>query len=350
MNHRVLLVRRPRGIPAPEHFDIDCGPMPAPRPGQVLVRNEYLSVDPAMRGWVNEADNYRPPVPLGSVMPASAVGRVVESRSKGFDPGDLVVGRLGWQEYAVADGNKLDKVPDLEGLPSSLALGVLGANGLAAWFGVNEILRPRPGDTVVVSTAAGSVGSAAGQLAKLMGCRTVGIAGGAAKVGLCLDEFGFEAAVDYKSSTFAADLRRCCPAGVDRYFDNTGGAITDEVMSALNVHAAVVICGTASLPAGHPPLGPRWERRILTRRARVEGLLVSDFGSRFAPAVQELTALVRAGKLRYREDILDGLESAPGAVARLYAGSNTGKYVIRLHPDEREHVEGRNMITEGDMA
>jgi NADPH-dependent curcumin reductase CurA len=332
VNRQVILARRPLGIPQAEHFDVTSSLVPALDPGQLLIRNHYLSVDPAMRGWVNEADNYRAPVPLGSVMPASAVGQVVESRSDHFGRGALVVGRFGWQEYAAVQAELVDRVvePD-DRLAPSLALGVLGANGLAAWFGVREVLRPSPGDTVVVSTAAGSVGSAAGQIAALMGCRTIGIAGGASKVDMCLEGFGFTAAVDYHSPSFAADLRAACPDGVDRYFDNTGGWITDQVMSLLNVHASVAICGTASLPVGDAaPMGPRWERRLLTRRARVEGVLVGDFREGFPDAVRQLTDLVRSGHIAYREDVSQGLDSAPSAIAGLFEGANTGKRVIRL--------------------
>jgi len=299
--------------------------------GQLLVRNEYLSVDPAMRGWVNEADNYRPTVPLGAVMPASAVGTVVESRSGQYKVGDTVVGRFGWQEYSVVDSVTIDWTVADEGLPASLSLGVLGVNGITAWFGVKEVLRPTAAGTVVVSTAAGSVGSAAGQLAAALGCRTVGIAGGPGKVDLCTSVFGYDAAVDYKAATFADDLRAACPDGVDAYFDNTGGSISDEVLSLLAVHGSVVICGTASLPIGDGPvLGPRIERRLLTRRARMEGMLVGDFRPRFPEALSGLSSLVKEGRLAYREDILDGLELAPGALEGLFAGDNVGKRLIRM--------------------
>jgi NADPH-dependent curcumin reductase CurA len=318
-------------VPRAEHFAIVTTSVPSLQDGEILVRNEYLSVDPAMRGWVNVADNYRPPVPIGSVMPASAVGRVVDSRSSRFRAGDLVVGRFGWQEHAVVRERGVDWVVDERGLPPSLSLGVLGVNGITAWFGVRDILRPLAGGTVVVSTAAGAVGSVVGQLASSMGCRTVGITGGSEKVDLCRSLYGYDAAVDYRSPNFAAELRAACPEGVDAYFDNTGGQISDEVLPLVNVHASVAVCGTAALPVGsETPVGPRVERLLLTRRARMQGLLVGDFRARFPEAVSGLTSMVRDGLLVYREDVLEGLEAAPSAVEGLYTGANLGKRVIKL--------------------
>jgi NADPH-dependent curcumin reductase CurA len=284
-----------------------------------------------MRGWVNAVANYAQPVGIGEVMRSYTAGEVVASRHPGFKEGDKVTGQLGWQDYAVTSGGGVRKVRET-GLPLSLALGVLGLNGRTAYFGLLDLGQPRPGDTVVVSTAAGSVGSAVGQIAKLMGCRTVGIAGGPAKTKLCRDEFGFDAAIDYKAERSLADaVEAACPVGLNIYYDNTSGAISDAVMQHLAVGARVVICGTASIANWDPPpMGPRVERQLLVKRARMQGFVAFDFEHRTEEAVSRLAAWVREGKLRYREDILDGLESCPGAIAGLYRGENLGKRLIHL--------------------
>lgn len=329
-NRQVRLASRPVGIPQAEHFAIECAPVPELTDGQALVQVEWLSVDPAMRGWVNAAVNYAEPVAVGAVMRSYAAGTVVETRHQAYSVGDRVVGWFGWQEYAVTDGSTVLRTVD-DDLPLSLHLGILGLNGVTAWFGVTDVLRPRPGDTVVVSTAAGAVGSAVGQLAGISGCHTVGIAGGPEKVAMCLDEFGFDAAVDYRSPTFDDDLDEACPEGVDGYFDNTSGPISDAVLQRLRPHSSVVICGTAAIASWDPvPLGPRVERILLTRRARMQGMLAFDYDHRADEAVARLTPLVRSGLLRYREDILSGIESAPDSIAGLYRGENRGKRVIRL--------------------
>jgi NADPH-dependent curcumin reductase CurA len=257
LNQQVILTSRPEGIPQAANFEIVESPIAMVDGGHLLVRNLYLSVEPAMRGWVNAAANYAEPVPLGSVMRSFATGRVIESRHPRFKPGDFVTGVFGWQEYAVVSADSVIRTITDRDVPLSTSLGVLGLTGLTAYVGLLEIGRPRPGDTVVVSTAAGSVGSIVGQIAKLNGCRTVGIAGGAAKVAICVDEFRFDAAVDYKSGDFDDRLTAACPAGVDVYFDNTAGAISDSVIRRLNIGARVVICGTASIATWEPPpLGP----------------------------------------------------------------------------------------------
>ena len=284
-----------------------------------------------MRGWVNAVANYAQPVAIGEVMRSYTAGEVVASRHPGFTEGDKVTGQLGWQDYAVTSGGGVRKVRETD-LPLSLSLGVLGLNGRTAYFGLLDLGQPRPGDTVVVSTAAGSVGSAVGQIAKLMGCRTIGIAGGPAKTRLCREVFGFDAAIDYKAERpLAAAVAAACPAGLNIYYDNTSGAISDAVMPHLAVGARIVICGTASIANWDPPpMGPRVERHLLVKRARMQGFVAFDFEHRTEEAVSRLAAWVRAGKLRYQEDILDGLESCPGAIAGLYRGENLGKRLIRL--------------------
>jgi NADPH-dependent curcumin reductase CurA len=332
-NRQVLLRERPVGIPRPDQFEIVSTAMPVVGPGQVLVRNAYLSVDPAMRGWVNDVPNYLPPVALGAVMRSFAVGRVERSEHRGFKPGDVVTGLFGWQEWASVPGSVIERIVD-DGLPISTALGVLGLNGVTAYFGLLEVGEPRPGDTVVVSTAAGSVGSAVGQIGKIAGCRTVGIAGGAAKVAQCLEVFGFDAAVDYRAGDFMAQLAAACPDGVDVYFDNTAGAVSDAVMRLLAPRARVVVCGTASVPDWSTvPLGPRVERTVLVKRARIQAILAFDYAARYPEAQKRLAAWVRGGRLRYVEDVLDGIEHAPGAIEGLYAGQNMGKRLIRVGPE-----------------
>jgi NADPH-dependent curcumin reductase len=330
---RVVLHSRPDGIPQAEHFRITEAPVPDLAPGEVLVRNQFLSVEPAMRGWVSAVANYSKPVGLGEVMRAFAAGEVVASRHPGFIAGDKVTGAFGWQDHAVVAGSAIERKVTEADLPLSLALGVLGINGLTAYFGLLDIGEPKPGDTVVVSTAAGAVGSAVGQIAKIAGCRTVGIAGGADKVRQCREEFGFDAAIDYKATNdLDTALAEALPGGANVYFDNTSGAVSDAVLRHIAMGARIVICGTASVSSWDPwPTGPRPERHLLVKRARMQGLLIFDYQHRFAEARARLAAWVREGRLAYAEDILDGIEAAPDAIAGLYRGENRGKRLIRLH-------------------
>ncbi|MBS0518526.1 MAG: NADP-dependent oxidoreductase [Proteobacteria bacterium] len=331
VNRQVLLKARPTGIPQAEHFEIVERPLPAPGDGQVLVRNLYLSVEPAMRGWVSAVANYAEPVPLGGVMRSIAAGRIVESRHPDWKAGDLVVGMFGWQDYAAVDPAAIQTRVTDGTVPLSAWLGVLGINGLTAYFGLLDAGQPKAGETVVVSTAAGSVGSCVGQIAAIKGCRTVGIAGGSTKVALCRDVFGYDAAIDYRRGDLDAALAAACPNGVDVYFDNTAGAISDAVLKRLNVGARVVICGTASIASWDPvPLGPRVERHLLVKRARMQGILIFDYAARYEEGRAELARWVREGRLRYREDILEGIDKAPDAIAGLYRGENLGKRLIRI--------------------
>jgi NADPH-dependent curcumin reductase len=331
-NRQVHLKARPEGIPQAHHFEIAAAPLPDVGEGQFLVRNLYLSVDPAMRGWVSAIANYSKPVEIGEVMRSRDVGEVIASRHADYRVGDKVVGWFGWQEYALSDGKGVIRRVEEEDIPLSAALGVLGMNGVTAYFGLLDVGQPNAGETVLVSTAAGAVGSAVGQIAKLKGCRTVGIAGGAEKVRLCRDEFGFNAAIDYKAERdLDVSLARACPQGIDVYFDNTSGRISDAVLRHINKRARIVICGTASLASWDPwPTGPRVERHLLVKSARMEGFLVFDYENRTQEAVRELAEWVRSGRLRYREDILDGIDKAPDAIAGLYRGENLGKRLIKL--------------------
>jgi hypothetical protein len=332
LNRQVRLKSRPDAIPQAEHFEIATASVPEPREGQFLVRNLYLSVDPAMRGWVSAVANYSKPVGIGEVMRSRDVGEIIASRHPNYRVGEHVVGWFGWQEYALSDGTDIIRRVAEPDLPLSAALGVLGMNGVTAYFGLLDVGLPKPGETVVVSTAAGAVGSAVGQIAKIKGCRTVGITGGAEKVRMCREEFGYDAAIDYKAtSDLDAALAAACPKGIDVYFDNTSGRVSEAVLRHINKRARIVICGTASLSSWDPwPSGPRVERHLLVKSARMEGFLVFDYENRTHEAVPLLAQWVREGQLRYREDILDGLDKAPDAIAGLYRGENFGKRLIRL--------------------
>lgn len=330
-NRQVTLVQRPSGIPQAEHFQIVQRPVRSPGPGEVLVRNVYLSVEPAMRGWVNAAANYSEPVAIGEVMRSFAVGRVLQSRDGSVPEGAWVTGLFGWQDYAVLPSASIERVIEERDLPMSTALGVMGINGVTAHYGLLQVGQPRAGETLVVSTAAGAVGSCVGQIGKLHGCRTVGITGGEIKRRLCLDTFGFHAALDYKAADFRERLAEACGDGVDVYFDNTAGEISDAVMGHLRPGARVVICGTASIARWDPaPKGPRVERALLVNRARMQGFVVFDHQDHYPRARRDLAQWLRQGQLRYLEDVLDGIEHAPDAIAGLYRGENLGKRLIRL--------------------
>ncbi len=335
-NRQVRLKTRPEGIPQAEHFEIAEAPVPEPGRNEVLIRNIYLSVDPAMRGWIVDKTGYSAPVGIGEVMRSFATGRVMDSRHPEYKKGDFVTGMFGWQDYAVVDASAIQRKVTERGVPLSASLGVLGLNGVTAYFGLLDVGQPVRGETLVVSTAAGSVGSCVGQIGKMLGCRTVGIAGGTVKTRLCLDEFGFDAAIDYKKNgELDAALASACPDGVDVYFDNTAGAISDAVLKRLNIGARVVICGTASVPRWDPiPQGPRVERHLLVKRARMQGFVVFDYAHRYAEARAKLAEWIGDGTICYREDILEGLHHAPGAIAGLYLGENLGKRLIRIAPED----------------
>ena len=335
VNRQIVLRARPGERVGAELFELREAPIPEPRDGELLIRVVYLSLDPAMRGWISEVRNYSEPVALGAVMRGFTVGEVTHSKHPDYRAGEIVLGAQGWQEHALSDGADIQRKVDAGLAPISTALGVLGHTGLTAWVGLMEIGAPRPGETVVVSTAAGAVGGVVGQLAKIQGCRAVGLTGTGAKVALCRDEFGYDACINYRAAAdLGAALDQACPEGIDVYFDNVGGAILDAVLGRLNVGGRVAVCGTMSLPtAGAPPVGPRVERRLLVARARLQGFLVLDHLERAPEIVPKLARWLAEGRIRYREDVVDGLENAPATLVRLLAGENQGKQLIRVAPE-----------------
>lgn len=327
-NRRVILAARPSGIPGADDFALDEVDLTAPGAGEMLVRNIYLSVDPAQRGWAADAANYSEPVRLGEPMRALAVAVVCESRAVGFETGDFVYGFFGWQDYAVVGPasvlHRCTQTLSLEAFGS-----LCGINGVTAYLALTELGRPRAGDVLLVSTAAGSVGSFAGQIGKHAGCRTIGLTGSEEKVRQCLDRFGFDVAINYRTADLAAAIAAAAPEGIDIYYDNTGGPILDTALRRMAVHGRVIQCGTASTPNwSPPPSGPRNEREILTRRLVWSGFVVFDYLPRYGEACDRLAAMAADGALVWDTDIRTGIEYAPTAIGELYAGRNTGKLLI----------------------
>ncbi|HTM49603.1 MAG TPA: NADP-dependent oxidoreductase [Bryobacteraceae bacterium] len=331
MNRQITLAARPSGLPTESDFRLVESDIPSPGPGEVLVRTLYLSIDPYMRGRMNDAKSYAAPVQIGQVMVGGTVSRVEKSNDPGFQPGDLVAANSGWQDYALAKPRELRKLDPMQA-PITTALGVLGHIGLTAYFGLIDVCDPKPGETVVVSGAAGAVGSAAGQIAKILGCRVVGIAGSDAKIRYLLNELKFDAAFNYKTTAdYRAALAEHCPKGVDVYFDNVGGPVTDAVLFNLNVHARVSICGQISqYNAAKPETGPRLLGLLILCRAKVQGFLVSDYAPRFGEGLRQLSAWFREGRLSYRETIAEGLENAPRAFIGMLEGANLGKQLVKI--------------------
>ena len=331
-NRQWRLAARPAGMAAESDFALHEEPRPPVAPGQFLVRTLYVSVDPAMRGWMTEDPDYVPPMPLGSVMQAPALGQVVESRHDDYRPGDFVSGILGWQDYYLSDGRGPAPLSTFEPVhPLPLYLGVLGGTGLTAYFGMREVARPKEGETVVVSGAAGATGSIAAQIAKIGQCRVIGVAGGAAKCRWLTAELGLDAAIDYKSDNVDARLADLCPGGVDVYFDNVGGPTLASVLDCMNRWGRVALCGMISgYNADTPAPGPANLFRLITRRVRMEGFLVPDYAPRFKEARRQLSAWLATGVLRSREDVREGFEHIPGTFLDLFRGANTGKLMVKL--------------------
>jgi hypothetical protein len=332
MNRRIVLRHRPVGAPRPDDFELVQSPVPRPADGEILCRTIYLSLDPYMRGRISGVKSYAKGVDPGELMVGGTVGEVVESRHAGFAKGDLVAGYDGWQGYGLSKGVGVRKLHPAQA-PISTALGVLGMPGMTAYVGLLDIGRPKPGETVVVSAASGAVGSAVGQIAKIKDCRVVGVAGGKAKCDYVVDELGFDACVDYKAGDLFSGLSEACPNGVDVYFDNVGGEILKAALRLVTPHARVPLCGLISqYNATEPPPGPNWGP-LLINRVLVKGFIISDHLDRMPDFLRDCTGWVREGRLRYREDIVAGLENAPAAFIGLLEGRNFGKLLVKVGED-----------------
>ncbi len=333
-NRKIVLASRPEGAPQPSNFRLKQSPAPEPRDGQVLLRTLWLSLDPYMRGRMSAARSYAKPVEVGEPMVGGTVNEVVATKHPDFKPGDIVLGYAGWQDYAVSDGTGLRKL-DPGRAPVSTALGVLGMPGMTAYTGLLTIGQPKGGETVAVAAATGPVGSLVGQIAKIKGCRAVGIAGGQDKCRYLADELGFDAAVDHRSKNFPDELRQACPKGIDVYFENVGGAVWDAVFPLLNDFARIPVCGLIAqynmteLPAG-PDRTPQLFRQVLTKRLTIRGFIVRDFADQAEAFGRDVSAWLKQGKIKYKEDVVEGLENAPQAFLGLLQGKNFGKLLVRV--------------------
>lgn len=329
-NRQWILRNRPEGKPTEEDFELEESEIPKPEANEVLVRTRYLSVDPYMRGRMREGESYAEAWEVGEVMQAGVVGEVEQSNHSDFEEGDIVTGNLRWAEYSVALGSELSLVdPDLA--PISTAVGVLGMPGRTAYFGTLDVAEPKPGDTMVVSGAAGAVGSVVGQIARLAGTRVVGIAGSDRKCEWLTDDLGFDGAVNYKEENVREALSTTCPDGIDAYFDNVGGEITDAVFANLNRDARVAVCGQISLyNATERPTGPRKLMTLIEKTARIEGFLVFDYVARFEEATKRLGGWVSEGEIQYEETVTEGFENVPAAFIGLFEGENIGKQVVNV--------------------
>lgn len=337
-NHQIRLASRPVGLPTRDNWQFTTEPVAEPGDGAVLVQVLMLSLDPAMRGWMNEGKSYIPPVGIGEVMRAGGVGRVIASRHPAFQPGDHVSGSFGVQEYALIPADQVRRsglaVIDLRAGSLTQWLNVLGMPGMTGYFGLMDVGQPRPGETVVVSGAAGAVGQTVGQLARLKGCRAVGIAGGPAKCEWVVKELGFDACIDYKQGDVRAGLKEHCPQGVDVYFDNVGGDILDTVLTRINRKARIVICGAISQYNNTTPVqGPKNYLSLLVNRARMEGMVVFDYADRYHLAVAELAGYLKDGRMHSKEDVVAGLDNFPEALLKLFSGENFGKLVLQVAQD-----------------
>jgi NADPH-dependent curcumin reductase CurA len=330
INHQVRLAARPVGMPKRSDWKFTEEPVREPGDGEVVVKILCISLDPAMRGWMNEGKSYIEPVGIGDVMRAGAVGRVIASKNPGIADGDFVYGGLGAQEYAVANGKGLSKVdPKLAPLP--VYLGTLGMPGMTAYFGLLDVGQPKAGETVVVSGAAGAVGTVVGQIAKIKGCRVIGIAGGPEKCQYVVKELGFDAAIDYKAEDVKQALRKHCPEGIHVYFDNVGGDILDAVLTQIARKARIVICGAISQYNNTGPIkGPSNYLSLLINRGRMEGMVVFDYADRYGQAGREMAGWMAAGKLKSREHIVEGLQTFPETLLKLFKGENVGKLVLKV--------------------
>jgi len=329
-NKQIKLAARPFGLPTRENWSIETNEVSALQDGQFLVKVQYISLDPAMRGWMNAGKSYIPPVEIGAVMRAGAVGQVVSSKNERFKEGDYVSGGFNVQQYAISNGKGVSKVdPNLA--PLTTYLSTLGMPGMTAYFCFLELGQPKEGETVVVSGAAGAVGSVVGQIAKIKGCRTVGIAGGPDKCKYIVEELGYDAAIDYKNENVRQRLKETCPDGVDVYFDNVGGEILDTVLTRINRGARIPICGAISQYNNTTPIkGPSNYLSLLVNRARMEGFVVFDYASRYGEAVMQMAQWMQAGKLKAKEQVEEGLDNFPEVLLRLFNGDKMGKLVLKV--------------------
>lgn len=334
LNRQWLLKRRPKGAVTRDDFEYREAPMPKPNLaiGEILMKNLYLSFDPAMRGWMDDVPGYLPPVALGAVMSAAAVARVIESDNPVYPVGSLVQGLFGWQEYCVGDPNStMPPVALPEGAPPTMALSILGGTSITAYFGLLDVGAPQAGETIVVSGAAGATGSVVGQIAKIKGCRVIGIAGSRPKCDWLLSECGFDAVIDYKEEDVGSRLKELCPQGIDVFFDNVGGSILETAISNMAEHGRIVLCGSISgYNDAFPEHGPNNMHTLIVRRIRMQGFIMIDYLPRMHEAMTDLIAWVGAGKIKYREDIQEGFENIPATFFRLFAGQNNGKQLLRL--------------------
>ncbi len=328
MNQRILLASRPTGAVSAANFRLEQAPIPEIADGEVLIRNHFLSLDPYMRGRMDDVKSYTTPQALNEVMGGGTVGEVVKSNHPGFALGDTVVAMSGWQLYGKDNGKGLRKV-DARKVPLSAYLGAVGMPGVTAWYGLNKIIAPKSGETVVVSAASGAVGAVVGQLAKFHGCRVVGVAGGAEKCAVVVKEFGFDACVDYKGGNLANDLLAATPSGIDGYFDNVGGPVLDGVLKRMNAFGRIAVCGLISSYNGEP-MPIQNVRSILINRLKIQGFIVSEHPEHWPTALAELAALVASGQMKFKETVAVGLASAPQAFMGLLNGKNLGKQVVKL--------------------
>ncbi|MFC2088865.1 NADP-dependent oxidoreductase [Calditrichota bacterium] len=332
MNKKLILISRPSGELSPENFKFVDDKIPEPKAREVFLRAKYFSVDPYMRNRMNDINSYIEPFKLNKAMSGDAIAEVVESKSLDLNKGDLVTGHLAWQEYSVKQANKLRKIKTDRKIPVTAHLGILGLTGLTAYFGMLDIGEPKPGETAVISGAAGAVGSIAGQIAKIKGCNVVGIAGYEVKTNYIKNELDFDEAINYKEhSNIRKPLRKACPEGVDIYFDNVGGEISDSVMYMLNKYARIILCGQISLyNQNRIIMGPRLNAQLIIQRVKMQGFIVNDYTNQFEVAQKQLTEWIKQGKIKYSENMVDGFENIVDALQGLFRGENIGKQIVKV--------------------
>jgi len=335
-NRQILLKKRPIGVPSAEDFEVGDAVVGRPGPGEVLLKNLYLSIDPAIRGWMSDAKSYLPPIELGAPVRSGTLSQIVESNAEGWPVGQIVQALAAWESFSVVSSKMLHgKVQAIEGIPLSTMLSVLGGTGLTAYFGLLEVGRPKKGETVLVSAAAGGVGSIVGQLAKIHGCRVVGLTGSDAKCAWLTDELGYDDAINYRSANLRHALKAACPKGIDLFFDSVGGEILNAVLTRLNYHGRVVVCGAISqINEAELPPGPSNYLQLLAKSARMEGFTTLDFAPRYDEARADLARWIREGKIRYRDEIAEGIDQAPSHLLRIFSGEHRGKLMVKLADPE----------------